>query len=351
MSLFKRKDSPYWWVKLTPRSGPPVQRSTGTTDKVAAQEYHDKLKAALWDQERLGVKPKRSWREAVVRWLEETSEKATHEEDKKKLAWLHRYVGDLNLDEITLDVIDRIRSARLKEGSKGTCNRYLALVRAILHRARDDWEWVDKVPKVKLFKETNNRERSLTVSQAKALLAELPEHQREVVLFALATGLRQSNVLNLEWSQVNLEQRHAWIHGWQSKNRRPISVPLNETAIGVLERQKGKHLIKVFTYLGKPLKTANTRAWQSARRRAGIEDFRWHDLRHTWATWQRQAGTPTHELQRLGGWRTGSMVERYAHLAPDHLAVAASRLDSVLPGYDPATEATNEKRPASLRAA
>lgn len=330
MSLFKRKDSPHWWIKLTPRSGPSVQRSTGTADKLKAREYHDKLKASLWDQERLGIKPERSWREAVVRWLEETSEKATHKEDKKKLVWLHGFLGELNLDQVTRDVIDQIRSAKLKDVSKGTVNRYLALVRAILLRARDEWEWVDKVPKVRLFKETSSRERSLTVEQAKALLEQLPEHQREVVLFALATGLRQRNVLGLEWQQVNLAQRHAWIHGWQSKNRRPISVPLNEVALAVLKRQEGKHSTRVFTFRGRPLNSANTKAWQAARRRAGIQDFRWHDLRHTWATWQRQAGTPTHELQRLGGWRTGAMVERYAHLAPDHLAIAASRLDSVL---------------------
>lgn len=330
MSLFKRKDSPYWWVKLTPRSGPPIQRSTGTADKVAAQEYHDKLKASLWDQERLGIKPKRTWREAVVRWLEETSEKATHKEDKKKLVWLHAYLGDLTLDEITLDVIDRVRSARLKDVSKATVNRYLELVRAILRRARDEWEWIDKIPKIRLFKVANSRERSLTVSQAKQLLAELPEHMRELVLFSLATGLRQGNVLRLEWRQVNLELRHAWIEGWQSKNRRPISVPLNETALEVLKRQVGKHKERVFTYQGKPMNSANTKAWRAALNRAGIENFRWHDLRHTWATWQRQAGTPTHELQSLGGWRTGAMVERYAHLAPDHLAYAASRLDSVL---------------------
>ena len=198
MSLFKRKDSPHWWIKLTPCSGPSVQRSTGTADKLKAREYHDKLKASLWDQERLGIKPERSWREAVVRWLEETSEKATHKEDKKKLVWLHGFLGELNLDQVTRDVIDQIRSAKLKEVSKGTVNRYLALVRAILLRARDEWEWVDKVPKVRLFKETSSRERSLTVEQAKALLEQLPEHQREVVLFALATGLRQRNVLGLE---------------------------------------------------------------------------------------------------------------------------------------------------------
>ncbi len=88
---------------------------------------------------------------------------------------------------------------------------------------------------------------------------------------------------------------------------------------------------------GKPFVAANTKAWKSALKRAGIEDFRWHDLRHTWATWQRQAGTPTHELQRLGGWKTALMVERYAHVAPDNLAHAASRLDDVFKGYDLAT--------------
>jgi len=337
MSLFKRKDSPYWWIKLTPHSGRPVQQSTGTDDKVKAQELHDKLKAALWDQERLGIKPARSWREAVVRWLEETSEKATHQEDRKKLIWLHPFLGDRNLEEITQDVIDAIRSAKLKEASKATVNRYLALIRAILIRARDEWEWIDKAPKVRLFKESASRERSLTIEQGKSLLDALPEHQRAFVLFALATGLRQSNVLRLEWSQVNLELRHAWISGAQSKNRRPISVPLNDVALQVLRQQEGKHPSRVFTFRGRPISSANTKAWRKALIKAGIENFRWHDLRHTWATWQRQAGTPTHELQRLGGWRTGAMVERYAHLAPDHLAAAASRLDGVLSGYVVAT--------------
>ena len=91
------------------------------------------------------------------------------------------------------------------------------------------------------------------------------------------------------------------------------------------------------TYKGKPITNANTRAWREALIRAEIEDFRWHDLRHTWATWHRRAGTPTHELQRLGGWRTASMVERYAHLAPDHLAESAARLDGLVAGYDLAT--------------
>jgi integrase len=175
------------------------------------------------------------------------------------------------------------------------------------------------------------------VEQAATLLGQLPAHQRDVVLFALATGLRQSNVLGLEWSHVNLDTGHAWVGAAQSKNRRPIAVPLNATALAVLRRQLGKHPERVFTYRGRPLAWGNTLAWRSALKRAGIENFRWHDLRHSWASWHRQAGTPTHELQRLGGWRSSVMVERYAHLAPDHLAKAAGRLDSLLGGYDLAT--------------
>jgi integrase len=336
MSLYKRKDSSSWWLKVS-IGGRTIQRSTGISDKIKAQEYHDTLKAQLWQQERLGVKPNRSWREAVVRWLNETSDKATHKEDIRKLAWMDQYLGKLALNDINQDVIDKIRSVKLNEVSKATTNRYLALIRSILIRSRDEWEWIDKVPKIRLFKESNSRERSLTFDQVKRLMHELPAHQRETVMFALATGLRQRNVLELEWSQVNLGLRHAWIHAAQSKNRKPIAIPLNDTAIHVLQRQLGKHETRVFTYAGKPLKAANTRAWGNALKRAGITDFRWHDLRHTWATWQRQAGTPTHELQRLGGWRTGAMVERYAHLAPEHLAIAAQRLDSKFEGYDLAT--------------
>lgn len=340
MSLYKRKDSSVWWVKLH-HSGKIVQRSTGTADKVKAQEYHDRLKASLWEQARLGIRPRYSWQQAAVRWLEETTHKATHEQDVAKLKWLHPILGELMLYEITLDVIARIKAARLKEVGKSTSttNRFLALVRAILKRAVDEWDWLEKAPKVKLFKVLEGRVRFITPEQVQALLRELPAHQQDMVLFALQTSLRQSNVVMLEWSQINLERCHMWMNAAQSKNRKPIAVPLNREALAVLNRQLGKHSVRVFTFAGKPIANANTLAWRNALKRAGIEDFRWHDLRHTWASWHRMQGTPTHELQQLGGWKTGAMVERYAHLAPDHLANAAARLDSVMIGYDSATVA------------
>lgn len=336
MSLYQRKDSSVWWLKIH-HGGKVIQKSTGTADKLKAQELHDRLKVELWEQERLGVKPRHSWQEAVVRWLAESSGKATHKEDVSKLKWLHPYLGHLVLDEITLDVVGQVKMEKLKEAGPSTVNRYLALIRSILIRAKDEWEWLDKIPKIKLFKEPEGRERSITPDQANRLLSELPGHQQDMVLFALHTGLRQSNVVKLEWSCVDLDRSHAWVKAGNSKNRKAIAVPLNDYAMGILLKQLGKHPQRVFTFRGNPVANANTRAWREALKRVGIVDFRWHDLRHTWATWHRQVGTPTHELQSLGGWKTPAMVERYAHLAPDCRSQAASRLESLGVGYDLAT--------------
>jgi integrase len=338
MSLYRRKDSPFWWVKLPPIRGEsrPLQQSTGTADKRQAQQVHDRLAAARWEQDRLGVKPRHTWEEAVVRWLLETKHKATHEDDKAKLRWLDTYLGGRQLDEIDRTLIDRIKFDREKIASAGTTNRYLALIRAILRRACHEWEWIDRVPKFNLFKEAEGRVRSLTPQQFERLCSELPAHLADMARFSVATGLRQANVKGLEWQYVDLGRRHAWIPGSQHKNGKPHSVPLNEMALSVLRRQIGKHPTRVFTFRGEPIGQVNTKAWTAGLQRAGIEDFRWHDLRHTFATWHRQAGTPTHELQRLGGWKTGAMVERYAHIAPEALQGAANRLDAIS-GYAAAT--------------
>lgn len=291
----------------------------------------------MWKQERLGVKPCRSWKDAVVRWIEETSEKKSHKDDLSKLAWLDNHLGALMLHQINRNVIDEIRSAKCKEASKSTTNRYLALIRAILRRARDDWEWVDHIPRVKLFKEPKGRVRYLEQHEAGKLLLELPPHQRDLVMFSLATGLRQGNAVRLRWDRVKLDSQHLEFRAHEVKNGEALCIPLNETAMAILLRNLGKHPERVFTFRGRPFRYPNNSAWRSALRRVGITDFRWHDLRHSWATWQRRQGTKTYELQKLGGWKSLAMVERYAHVAPDDLVGAAKRLDSVLGGYDFAT--------------
>ena len=103
-------------------------------------------------------------------------------------------------------------------------------------------------------------------------------------------------------------------------------MPLNDEAMAVLQEEKGKHPERVFTYKGRPLGQVNTRSWRNALKRAGIENFRWHDLRHVWATWHVMAGTTLAELQELGAWKSELMVKRYAHFAPEHLRAAAAKL-------------------------
>ena len=85
----------------------------------------------------------------------------------------------------------------------------------------------------------------------------------------------------------------------------------------------------MFSYRGKPITQVSTKAWYAALKRAGIADFRWHDLRHTWASWHVQNGTALFALQELGGWASTELVRRYAHLAADHLAPYAERLSAL----------------------
>ena len=104
-------------------------------------------------------------------------------------------------------------------------------------------------------------------------------------------------------------------------------MPLNAEAVVVDAASRSGSIRRTCSAItGKPITQVSTKAWYAALERAGIEDFRWHDLRHTWASWHVQNGTPLFALQELGGWESAEMVRRYAHLAADHLAPYAERL-------------------------
>jgi integrase len=184
------------------------------------------------------------------------------------------------------------------------------------------------------------------------LLGELPEHRREVVVFALSTGLRQGNVLGLTWGQVHLDRRMAMIEHGDTKNGEALGVPLNDIAMAVLQRQLSKHESNVFTFRGNPLRSANTRAWPAALVKSGIANFRWHDLRHTWASWLRQNDVPTWVLQELGGWKSETMVRRYAHMSVKHLQPYADRLifapHAGIPAEAQKTVGTNDTKSPTL---
>ena len=325
MSL--RRRGSVWWVDVLSPGGERIRQSTGTDSKALAQEFHDRLKAELWRIAKLGERPRRSWNEAVVRWLKEQSHKATIETDKIHFRWLDRHLGGKDLAAISRNVLDRLTDAKLAEGvSNATVNRVLEVVRAVLRKCVNEWEWLDRVPSVRMLKEPTRRIRFLTRDEAQKLLAALPEHLADMVAFSLATGLRRANVTGLHWTEVDLERRIAWVHPDQAKARRAIAVPLNAEAVLILRKRVGKHPTHVFSFRGRPIFQVSTKAWYAALEAAGIEDFRWHDLRHTWASWHVQQGTPLFALQELGGWESTSMVRRYAHMTAEHLAPYADRL-------------------------
>ena len=334
MSLTKRGST--WWIDFATPSGERIRRTTGTSNKVQAQELHDKLKMESWRVERLGNKPHYTWDEAGHKWLLETDYKRTHRDDAKKLVWLQQFLSGRILSEIGRDEIAAIGERKRLDSSGPTANRYLALIRSILRKACLEWEWIDRAPKIRLYKEAKRRVRWISPEQANKLLQELPLHQRDIALFALSTGLRQGNVLGLTWEQVDLKRQTAWIPGDMAKGKEDIHISLSQFSVELLQRQVGKHEERIFTYAGKPVGQINTRAWRKALKRVGIENFRWHDLRHTWASWLVQSGTPMYDLQEMGGWKSSEMVRRYAHLAPAQMAKHADVVGNLLYGTNTA---------------
>lgn len=273
-----------------------------------------------------------SWDYASARWLEQRRGTKWFEKDQGRVSILSDRLAGLKLSDITAAKIAEVREDLARDRAAGTVNRLMGVARTILNTARDEWQLIAAVPKVKRLKE-KERVRFLTHEEAGRLIEALPRRMRPLVRFALATGLRQSNVLNLEWSEVSGQHRWIAIPGEKMKNGEPFGAPLNEAAVAILAKQRGKHPRWVFPihYAGEygPMKGIDNATWKKACAEAGIEDFTFHDLRHTWASWHLQAGTHPHALRELGGWRDDAMVKRYAHLAKHHLAEAASNIGQV----------------------
>lgn len=241
---------------------------------------------------------------------------------------LDPYLGKFTLDQISGDVIWSIVQGELSRGNKpATVNRYLATVRSLFRMARDEWQWIDSFPKVKMLGGEVERDRWLTREVADKLIAVCPDHLAALVRFALATGCRAREITGLEWERVDLDRQTAWLN--QTKNGTPRGVPLNRDAIDVLKAEQGKYPRYCFTFKGAPIRWGvSNSAWLTALRKAEISDFRFHDLRHTWASWHRQAGTTCDELKDLGGWKSRQMADRYAKFATEQLTVAAARIES-----------------------
>ncbi len=325
--LYRRPDSASWWINATLPNGQRIRQSAGTENREDAQALLAKLKLDAYRGHHFGIKPQRSWQEAVIRYLELKRSLRSFADLQRICRLLDPYLGAAMLNQINGDMIWRIVQGELKKGNKpATVNRYLATTRSVLRMARDEWQWLDTIPKIRLLRGEIERDRWLTRAEADRLIACSAKHLAALVRYALATGCRAAEITGLEWERVDLARNTAWLN--QTKNGTPRGVPLNVDAVQVLREQIGKHPRFCFTYEGQPLRADVTNtAWHSALRRAGIKDFRFHDLRHTWASWHRQAGTSCDELKDLGGWKSRQMVDRYAKFATENLLSAASRIE------------------------
>lgn len=321
MPLYRQPKSPYWWVRFS-IGGVKTRRSSGTTERAAAEEFETKLRSDLWRQRKLGERPRYTWTEAVKRWAAE----ADHREkgrDRERLAWFEsgpQDIKDLPLIEITREVIDRLRATKAAETSPSTANRHMAIVRAILRKAHFEWDWLDRIPKVPMYRIEHSEPRFLTPAQFRSLRDELPKHLKDLAEFSVETGLRMRNATHLTWDQVDLKRRLLIVPARKAKAGATLSVPLSHQALALLKRQKRlEDQPRVFLWAKGPIEDANHEAFRAARARAGVPWCRWHDLRHTWASWHVQRGTPLHVIQALGGWASLKMVQNYAHLNPEAL--------------------------------
>lgn len=321
MSLFKRPNSTAWWCRFTIPGYPRVCRTTGTDDEEKAQALEDFFKVELRKQD--PALRGKSWGNAVIKWAEAEDRS---DSDLQSLAKFATFYPDRMLTEVTPENID----AALKKFCKtsGTYTRYRTRIGAILVMSGVH---IKLVAKKKNAKKEKPRD-WITHVQWEKLRAELPAHMRVMAEFAVATGLRQFNVLTMEWSRVDLGRELAWVSGHDMKGGEAIGIPLSIEAINALISVQGQHKEFCFTYRGKPVKEIKT-AFHAACIRAGVgrllssghySGFTWHGLRHTWATWHVQNGTPLGVLQKLGGWADLRMVMRYAHHSPGHLAQFAN---------------------------
>lgn len=139
--IYRRPDSKFWWISATLPNGKRLRQSAGTEDRESAEALLAKLTLDAYKEAHFGFKPERSWQEAVVRYLAVKAMLRSFSDVKRICRMLDPYLGHLNLSQINGDVIWSVVEGELKKGNKpATVNRYLALIRGLLHMARDEWQ-------------------------------------------------------------------------------------------------------------------------------------------------------------------------------------------------------------------
>jgi len=340
--LYRRGDSPYWWVSFTDASGARTRRSTGTTDRREAEALLAKWKLETHQERHWDAQPSRSFDELMLQYLRAT-------EGEKRAAWRdnsalkHLYPVFTGRDLATLTTVEvrgYIAQRKAEGAAASTINKEVGLLSKALNYARREWGWELANPAQRCRqREPAGRVRWLTRAEAAALIQTAAidpraSHLPDLIRLALHTGMRRGELLGLEWRRVDLQGCLIHLEATHTKTGVRRTIPLNREAYAAIMsrlRFRSEYCPAspwVFAHQDGSRIGDVKNGFTSACRRAGLEDFHFHDLRHTFAAWAVSAGIPLAEVRDLLGHKTVQMTERYAHLAPENLRAAVTRLES-----------------------
>ncbi|MCQ9124321.1 tyrosine-type recombinase/integrase [Rodentibacter caecimuris] len=332
MSIYKRNENGPWWVDLATPSGKRIRRSTGTTIKKEAQQYHDRLKAEMWKIDKLDAPPEYIFEEALLHYVRSAEgQKDTATKKRHAIYWRSKFSGRVLSSLTTQEILQHIPTKNMntkKPLANATQNKYIKSISLILNLAHKAGI-LDKVPYIPKKKEPPIRVRWITKEQARELIGKLSqEWMRAICSFALMTGARRTEILTLTWDKIDFVRKVALVTNDVAKSGKARSLLLNDEAIALLKSIRNRHSKYVFVGRnGNPLTDINRKSFTLATKKCFLVDFHFHDLRHTWASWHVQAGTPLFTLKELGGWETLEMVKKYAHLNAEHLLEHANKVE------------------------
>lgn len=339
MGLVKR--GKYWCMRFT-YQGRQIRRSTGTGDRRLAEAILGKVRAQLvegqwFEKEAADTEAAtRTFEELMARYLaEHASKKAQPRHYRGYAQNLSGFFGDRTLVEITPKLIVEYKNRRYAAGLKpASINRELATMKKAFNLAVKEWEWCQENPvsRVSMEREHNQRDRWLSLEDEARLLQVCAPWLCDLVTFAVHTGMRMGEILALTWRGVDFTRRTVTV--FRSKNGERRTIPMNDTVLSVLRRKSKIRSVKtdlVFcSQAFTPLEAGHLRrAFRVAMKKAHIEDFHFHDLRHTFATRLVQEGVDLYKVQRLLGHKSPTMTQRYAHHHPESLRDGVAMLDRI----------------------
>jgi integrase len=333
--LYKR--GPVWWMTYRDALGQQRWESCKTPNKGEAEKrLIERRKEAMEGLlPAAPIKPL-SLEELEARYLAFANHQRGVKTKRFHFAHFKRLLGNPPIHTLTVDVLDRYRDTRRAEGVQlSTINREMATLKHAMTKAVE-WKLVRKTVReellgVKKFAEPGGRLRYLSgPEEADRLLKECRGLLHPIVTMALHTGMRKSEILTLTWDMTDL--RNGFIRLKHTKNGQPRTIPINDTVHQLLAGRRSRLDVNWVFHDEDGRRLPDIRKpFEAACKRAGLMDFHFHDLRHTFASWLVMNSVPLATVSDLLGHRSPTMTMRYAHLSPRHKAEAVRVLDGQNP--------------------